>query len=121
MLFLSGACGLLAVMLGAFAAHGLEKRLDPVALKIYKTAVDYHFYHTLALGMVSFFLTKWDSAFLKGAAWCFVSGILVFSGSLYLLAITGLKQLGAIAPVGGVLFLAGWICVLLTALWEKGA
>ena len=93
----------LAVALGAFAAHGLKSRLTPEMLTIFETGVRYQVYH--ALGLLAL-------AALRGpdkAGWCFVGVIALFSGSLYLLALSGEKRLGMITPVGGVLFLAGWV------------
>lgn len=96
----------LAVGLGAFGAHALKARLTPEMLAIFETGVKYQVYHALALLLL---------ASLRGpskAAWCFTFGIALFSGSLYLLALTGVRKWGAVTPVGGVLFLAGWLIVL---------
>jgi uncharacterized membrane protein YgdD (TMEM256/DUF423 family) len=100
----AGAVGMfLAVALGAFAAHGLKARLTPEMLTIFETGVRYHVYHALAL------LALGAARGPEKAGWCFVAGIVVFSGSLYVLALTGEKRLGMITPIGGVLFLAGWV------------
>ena len=100
----AGAVGMfLAVALGAFAAHGLKARLSPEMLTIFETGVRYHVYHALAL------LALGASRGPDKAGWCFVAGIVVFSGSLYVLALTGEKRLGMITPIGGLLFLAGWV------------
>ena len=93
----------LAVALGAFAAHGLKARLALEMLAVFETGVRYHVYHALAL------LALGAARGPDRAGWCFVAGIAVFSGSLYLLALTGEKRLGMITPIGGVLFLAGWV------------
>lgn len=96
----------LAVGLGAFGAHALKSRLSPEMLAIFETGVKYQVYHALALLLV---------AALRGpskAAWCFTAGIALFSGSLYLLALTGEKKWGAVTPLGGLLFLIGWLIVL---------
>lgn len=101
----------LAVGLGAFGAHALKQRLTPDLQAVWETGVKYHVYHALALLLL---------ACLRGpskAAWCFTVGIVVFSGSLYLLALTGERRWGAVTPVGGLLFLAGWLIVL----FHKGA
>lgn len=99
--------GFLAVALGAFGAHALKPMLTPASLQIYQTAVLYHFVHTLALlGYGLLARTKVVNAW---PGYCFIGGILLFSGSLYTLVLTDLAWLGAITPVGGVLFLAGWI------------
>jgi uncharacterized membrane protein YgdD (TMEM256/DUF423 family) len=98
----------LAVAAGAFAAHGLRDRLDARSLEVFETASRYHMYHALAIvaaGLVA-------SSALRGAqiaAWIFQIGIVLFSGSLYALALTGVKGLGAVTPLGGLAFLAGWL------------
>lgn len=110
-LFLVLGCiaALLAVAIGAFGAHGLKARVAPELMSVYKTGVEYHFYHALGLilvGLAAFHLP--ESAYLRGAGWAMLAGILLFSGSLYLLALTGLGWLGAITPLGGAAFLAAW-------------
>lgn len=92
----------LAVALGAFAAHGLKSRLTPDMLAVFETGVRYHVYHALAL------LALGAVRGPDRAGWCFALGIAVFSGSLYVLALTGERKLGMITPIGGVLLLAGW-------------
>jgi uncharacterized membrane protein YgdD (TMEM256/DUF423 family) len=100
----AGAIGMfLAVALGAFAAHGLKARLSPEMLTVFETGVRYHVYHALAL------LALGAARGPEKAGWCFIAGIVVFSGSLYVLALTGEKRLGMITPIGGLLFLAGWV------------
>ena len=106
----------LAVALGAFAAHGLKARLTPDLLAVWETAVRYHVYHALALLAVAFAADRWPSRAVSNAGWCFLGGIVVFSGSLYLLALTGERRLGAVTPVGGLLFLAGWALLLFARL-----
>lgn len=109
---LAGISGFLAVALGAFGAHGLKQRLSADMMAVYETAVQYHFYHTLALLAVALLLQQGvQSAALKASVWLFGLGIVVFSGSLYALALSGVKVLGAITPIGGVLFLLGWACL----------
>jgi len=99
-----------AVALGAFGAHALKARLSADALAIWQTAVLYHGWHALALfGVGAVLLTRPDAAPFAWAAWLFAAGTVLFSGSLYALAFTGVKALGAITPVGGLLFLAGWL------------
>lgn len=106
----------LAVALGAFGAHGLKARLTPDLLQTFETGVRYHLYHALALLAVAFALSRWSSTGLPAAAgWLFLAGTVLFSGSLYLLAVTGAKWLGAITPLGGVAFIAGWVCLALAA------
>ena len=101
----------LAVGLGAFGAHGLKARLDPAHLDIYKTAVLYHFLHALGLLIVPL-LPKagmLTSEAANSVCWLLAAGILIFSGSLYMLAITGVGVLGAVTPFGGVAFILGWL------------
>jgi len=106
---LGAVAALLAVVLGAFGAHALKARLAPEAMQIYKTGVEYHFYHALGLilvGLSAFHLPQ--SARLRAAGWTMLAAIVLFSGSLYLLALTGRNWLGAITPLGGVGFIAAW-------------
>jgi uncharacterized membrane protein YgdD (TMEM256/DUF423 family) len=115
-LILAAVLGGLAVALGAFGAHALQARLSPQLLQTFETGVRYHFYHALALVAVVVALGRWPQSGLAVAAgWLFVAGIIIFSGSLYLLALTGMRWLGAITPIGGVAFLAGWVCLALAA------
>lgn len=108
--------GGLGVALGAFGAHALEARLSEDLLATFETGVRYHFYHALALIGVVVAIGRWPGSSLPViAGWLFVVGILVFSGSLYLLAFTGARWLGAITPIGGVAFIAGWVCLALAA------
>lgn len=102
--------GLLAVAIGAFGAHALKTRLAPDLLAIYHTAVQYHFYHLLALSLVGLLLLQWPSSrYLQFSGWLFIAGICLFAGSLYILALTGLRWLGAITPLGGLAFIAAWL------------
>ena len=104
----------LAVALGAFGAHALENRLSADLLSTYEVGVRYHFYHALALLGVVAVISRWpESSAALWAGWLFVIGILIFSGSLYILAFTGIRWLGAITPLGGLAFLAGWLCLAL--------
>lgn len=95
----------LAVAAGAFAAHGLRERLDARALEIFETGARYQMYHALAMIFAGILVAKGAST----AGWIFQAGIVVFSGSLYALALTGVKGLGAITPIGGLAFLVGWV------------
>ncbi|MCG8416159.1 MAG: DUF423 domain-containing protein [Pseudomonadales bacterium] len=108
-LILAALSGLLAVALGAFGAHGLESVLDPDLLATFNTGVEYHMSHSLALFGVSILLQRFpqDRA-LQFSAMAFIVGIIVFSGSLYVLSISGVRWLGAITPIGGLGFLIGW-------------
>lgn len=109
-LVIAALSGLLAVIIGAFGAHGLKNRLTEDLLAVYQTGVQYHFYHTLALLMVGLLLMQIPQAsLLNWSGWLFIVGIMVFSGSLYLLAVTGTRWLGAITPLGGLAFIAGWL------------
>jgi uncharacterized membrane protein YgdD (TMEM256/DUF423 family) len=106
-----------AVAAGAFAAHGLRERLDARALEVFETGARYHMYHALALiaaGLVASSVAR-GAAF---AAWLFQAGIVLFSGSLYALALTGTRGLGAITPLGGLAFLAGWLWLAWSA-WRR--
>jgi uncharacterized membrane protein YgdD (TMEM256/DUF423 family) len=109
-LLFSSVLGFLSVALGAFGAHALKSKFSDYQLDIFHTGVQYQFYHALALGLIGALLLKNpDLGLLKNAGWAFTFGTLVFSGSLYLLAFTQIKILGAITPIGGVSFLIGWI------------
>ena len=110
----------LAVALGAFAAHGLRSRISPEALQTFETGARYHMYHALALLAVAWAATRWPGAAVTAAGWLFVAGTLLFSGSLYLLAVTGVRVLGAITPFGGVAFILGWLA-LAWAAWAARA
>ncbi|WP_372748394.1 DUF423 domain-containing protein [Litorivivens sp.] len=108
--------GFLAVALGAFGAHALKQRLTADMLAVYDTAVQYHFYHTLALIAVALLAVYGvQGAWLKASGWLFLVGTLLFSGSLYALALSGIKMLGAITPLGGLCFLAAWLCLAVVA------
>jgi uncharacterized membrane protein YgdD (TMEM256/DUF423 family) len=98
----------LAVAAGAFAAHGLKSRIEPDMLVIFETGARYQMYHAFALIAVAWASARWPQSAAPAAGWLFIAGILIFSGSLYLLAVTGMRWLGAITPIGGVAFLAGW-------------
>ena len=100
--------GGLAVALGAFGAHALQGRLSPRDLDIFETAVRYQMYHALALLACGLMATRVESGALRLAGAAFVIGILIFSGSLYTLVLSGLRWLGAVTPIGGVAFLVGW-------------
>ena len=110
---LFGACfAFVAVALGAFGAHALAGRLDTRALEVFEIGVRYQSIHALALLFVSLLLAHRPGPLGTWAGWAFVVGILVFSGSLYLLALTGVGRWGAVTPLGGVAFLAGWVLVI---------
>lgn len=104
--------GALAVLLGAFGAHMMKNILSPEMLEVYKTGVLYQFYHTFALLATGLLMKNHPSAALKWSGYLFISGIIIFSGFLYLLAITGVKALGMVVPVGGLALVAAWILML---------
>ncbi len=111
----SAISGFIAVALGAFGAHALKQRLSAEMLAVYETAVQYHFYHTLALLAVAVLMVGGAQG-LKLSAVLFLVGTLIFSGSLYALALSGVKILGAVTPIGGLCLLAGWACLTYTAI-----
>lgn len=104
---------LIGVALGAFAAHGLQHRLDPPMLRVFETGARYQMYHAFGLLAVGLMARHVSNRIVFAAGWLFCAGILLFSGSLYLLALTGAGWWGAVAPVGGLAFLAGWACLAL--------
>ena len=114
-LLLGALFGFLGVALGAFGAHALRGRLSPEMLAVFETGVRYQMYHTLALLITGLVMARIDGWLFHVAGWCFVAGILIFSGSLYALALTGVTVLGAITPIGGLAFLAGWACLAIAA------
>jgi uncharacterized membrane protein YgdD (TMEM256/DUF423 family) len=118
-LFFALGCvsGFLAVGLGAFAAHALKARLSPELLATFEVGVRYQMYHALALLAVGWAATRWPGVAVNTSGWLFVAGTVIFSGSLYALSLTGARWLGAITPIGGAAFLAGWLC-LAWAAWK---
>jgi uncharacterized membrane protein YgdD (TMEM256/DUF423 family) len=113
---LGAVFGFLAVALGAFGAHGLRGRLTPNDMAVYETGVRFQMYHALALLAVAWAATRWPVGTLRLAGWLFVVGIVLFSGSLYALVLTGHRALGAVTPLGGLSFLAAWALLAWTAL-----
>jgi uncharacterized membrane protein YgdD (TMEM256/DUF423 family) len=109
---LGALSALLAVAAGAFGAHGLEGRLTVERLATFETAARYQMYHALALLAVAWAATRWPGTPVSAAGWLFVLGTVLFSGSLYILSVTGIRWLGAITPLGGLAFLAGWACLI---------
>lgn len=101
----------LAVAAGAFGAHVLRERLSADLLDVFETAARYQIYHALALLAVAWLEARWPGAGAGVAGWLFVAGTVLFSGSLYALALTGIRGLGAVTPLGGVAFLAGWLAL----------
>jgi uncharacterized membrane protein YgdD (TMEM256/DUF423 family) len=115
---LGAGSALLSVAAGAFGAHALRNQLSPEYLTVFETAARYQMYHALGLLAVAWAVSRWPGGPAQWAGWLFVVGTVLFSGSLYLLALTGTRWLGAITPLGGVAFLLGWFCL---ALSSKGA
>lgn len=114
--FATGAIlAFLAVAAGAFGAHILKGRLTAEAFTIYETASRYHLLHALALLAVAYAAERWGDGFTTAAGWFLLAGVVLFSGSLYLLALSGVRWLGAIAPFGGVALLTGWACLAIAA------
>ena len=109
---------MLAVMLGAFGAHGLQEVILPERMITYETGVRYQFYHALAIVMIGTLYYFGKKSFLRYAGWSFIAGILCFSGSLYLLSLSDILEvpaeiLGPITPIGGTFFIAGWVLLFL--------
>ncbi len=118
-LIAAAGLGLLAVLIGAFGAHSMSRLLAPgeyaQAIKPFQTGVDYHFYHTLAL-LLTALLPSNRLSMLAGAA--FITGIILFSGSLYMMSVTGIRGLGIITPFGGLLFILGWLFLIIYG-WKQ--
>jgi uncharacterized membrane protein YgdD (TMEM256/DUF423 family) len=116
---IAGAVGMtLAVAFGAFGAHGLKSKLTKEMLAFFETGVQYHFYHAIGLliiGLIAHYLP--DSSMLEWSGWLMIFGILIFSGSLYILSISGIRWMGAITPIGGLCFIASWLFIAL-AVWK---
>jgi uncharacterized membrane protein YgdD (TMEM256/DUF423 family) len=112
---LGAGSAFLSVAAGAFGAHALRGRLSPEYLAVFETAARYQMYHALGLLAVAWALSRWPGSTSQWAGWLFVAGTVLFSGSLYALALTGVRWLGAITPLGGVAFLGGWFCLALSA------
>jgi uncharacterized membrane protein YgdD (TMEM256/DUF423 family) len=111
---LGALSALLSVTAGAFGAHALRDRLTPEFLAVFETATRYQLYHAMALFAAAWAANRWPGVLPRWAGWCFVVGTVLFSGSLYALALTRTRWLGAITPVGGLAFLAGWLCLALS-------
>ena len=115
-LLIGALTGFIAVTLGAFGAHALRSRLSPEMLVVFETGVRYQMYHAFAILIVGLMLGRMGGWLISTAGWLFTAGIVLFSGSLYLLALTRVTMLGAITPIGGLAFLLGWACLALAAL-----
>jgi uncharacterized membrane protein YgdD (TMEM256/DUF423 family) len=115
-LVLGALSGAISVAAGAFGAHALKARLSPELLTVFETGARYHMYHSLGLGLAAWAASRFPGAAASWAGWLFLAGTLLFSGSLYALALTGVRALGAVTPFGGVAFIAGWIALAAAAL-----
>lgn len=111
---LGALSALISVAAGAFGAHALRERLTPEYLGVFETAARYQMYHALALLAVAWASSRWPGQLPQWAGWLFVAGTLLFSGSLYALALSGVRWVGAITPLGGMALLAGWLCLALS-------
>jgi uncharacterized membrane protein YgdD (TMEM256/DUF423 family) len=112
---LGAVSAMLAVGAGAFGAHALRAQVSPEHLAIFETGARYQIYHALALLAVAWAVSRWPGSLPVFAGWLFVLGSILFSGSLYILALTGVRWWGAVTPIGGLAFLGGWVCLVLTA------
>ena len=110
---------ILAVAVGAFGAHALETKIPDDLLAVYRTGVEYHFYHALGLLLTGVIALLRPSSMIRWSAILLVTGIVLFSGSLYIMAMTGMRWLGAVTPVGGLSFIGGWALLLLAFLKDK--
>lgn len=114
-LILGAVSGAISVAAGAFGAHALRARVDARMLEVFETGARYQMYHALALLGVAWVASRWPGALTTASGWLFVAGTLLFSGSLYAMTFTGIRALGAITPLGGVCFIAGWLCLAAVA------
>jgi uncharacterized membrane protein YgdD (TMEM256/DUF423 family) len=119
-LLIGALAGFIGVALGAFGAHGLRSRLSADMLSVFETGVRYQMYHALAILIVALAAARLDGWLIRAAGWLFTGGIVLFSGSLYALALSGITVLGAVTPIGGLAFLAGWACLAIAALALAG-
>ena len=110
---LSGAIGVAA---GAFGAHALRARLEPRLLEVFETGARYQMYHAIAMLAAAWIVTRFPGSLANASGWLFLAGTVLFSGSLYAMTLTGIRALGAITPIGGVCFIAGWACLALAAM-----
>ena len=101
---------------GAFGAHALRARLEPRMLEVFETGARYQMYHAVALVLVGWAASRWPGSLTTASGWLMVAGTVFFSGSLYAMALTDIRALGAITPIGGVCFIAGWLCLMVAAI-----
>ena len=114
-LMIGSISGCLVIIMGAFGAHALNEILDDYSKSVYNKAVLYHMFHSIALLILGLINKIQPEIPLSIVGWSFLFGIILFSGSLYILAITGIKSLGIITPIGGILFIIGWVFLILKA------
>ncbi len=115
-LIIGAAVAFIGVGVGAFGAHGLRGRISPEMLAVFETGVRYQMYHAFAILITAIAVSHMDGRLVRMAGWLFTSGIVIFSGSLYALALSGISMLGAVTPLGGLAFLAGWACLIIAAI-----
>ena len=113
---LGSGLSLLGVAFGAFGAHTLKSKLAPEMLETFEVAVRYQMYHSLGLLAAAWAVSQWQNQLTAASGWCFFAGILIFSGSLYVLSLTGVRWFGAITPIGGLAFIVGWGCLAVAAI-----
>jgi uncharacterized membrane protein YgdD (TMEM256/DUF423 family) len=112
---LGSGAAVLAVAAGAFGGHLLKQRLDADLFEIFEVSARYHMYHALALLATAWACSRWPGPWSTAAGWFFAAGLVLFCGSLYTLSLTGVRFLGAVTPLGGLAFMAGWLCLALGA------
>lgn len=113
-LLTGSALGALTVMIGAFGAHALKSMLERTGrLETFETAVKYQFYHVLALLVLGLLMSRFDHKLLNYAGYSFITGVFIFSGSLYILCLTNVGKWGAVTPIGGLFLIAGWVMLFL--------
>lgn len=110
-LILAALSGAISVGAGAFGAHAMRARLDARLFEVFETGAQYQMYHALALLAVAWVASRWPGPLVTASGWLFVAGTILFSGSLYAMALTGIRALGAITPLGGACFIAGWLAL----------
>lgn len=115
-MLIGAVAALIGVGFGAFGAHGLRARTSPEMLAVFETGVRYQMYHAFAVLITALALARLDGPILRAAGWLFTGGIVLFSGSLYAIVLAGATGLGPITPIGGLLFLAGWACLVIAAI-----
>jgi uncharacterized membrane protein YgdD (TMEM256/DUF423 family) len=106
---------LLGVAAGAFGGHILKRSISPEMYDVFEVGVRYHIYHALALLAASWACQQWPGPWSTNAGWCFLAGIVLFSGSLYFMSLSGMRWLGAVTPIGGLAFMVGWFCLAVAA------